>query len=69
MVEAGCKAETAIILGEGLFLIPLHMLGSVRCEKLRVKYQFAAMIGFARIFFLDLGFCRRFGSEDLFFFF
>jgi len=45
------------------------MLRSVYCEKLRVKYQFAAMIGFARIFFLDLGFCRRFGNEDLFFFF
>jgi len=45
------------------------MLEIVFYEKLKVKYQFAAMMGFARIFFLDLGFCRRFGNEDLFFFF
>lgn len=69
MIETGCEAEPAVVLGEGLLLVPLNMLESVCCEELTVKYQFAAIMGFARIFFLDLGFCRRFGNEDLFFFF
>jgi len=32
-------------------------------------YQFAAMMGFWRIFFLEGAFCRLRGMEDLFFFF
>jgi hypothetical protein len=32
-------------------------------------HQFAAIMGFWSIFFFDLGFWRRFGIEDRFFFF
>jgi hypothetical protein len=35
----------------------------------RLAHQFAAIMGFARIFFLDLGFCRCRGIEERFFFF
>lgn len=69
MVQARGETEAAVVLGESLFLVPLVELELCITNDLRRKYQFAAIMGFARIFFLDLGFWRLLGREDLFFFF